>query len=72
MNIKLETVERSIYFAADGRESLLIKVRGRGWFISSGGNSKPGLTRARRRRWITDDGDSFTRVNKLTLDHTRP
>ena len=72
MNIKLETVERSIYFAAGGKESLIINIRGRGWFISTGGNPKPGLTRRRRKAWITDDGDSFTRINKINFNFGRP
>jgi hypothetical protein len=54
-NLKKRTIEDILYFAGDGKENLLIKVRGRGWFLSTGGNDTPGLTPARLDAWLEDD-----------------
>lgn len=60
--LRLKTVENILYFAGNGRENLLIKVRGRGWFLSSGENDMPGLTSSRLDGWLRDDAGSFERV----------
>jgi len=59
--IKQRTIDDIIYFAGGGRENLLIKVRGRGWFLSSGGNEVPGLTLTRLDGWLRE-ADDFERV----------
>jgi hypothetical protein len=60
--LKFKTIENILYVAGDGKENLLIKVRGRGWFLSSGGNDLPGLSTTRLKAWLRDDEDSFQRV----------
>lgn len=69
--LRQRTVEDIIYFAGDGQENLLIKVRGRGWFLSSGGCDKPGLTLKRLEDWLKDDLDDFERV-KVQHFHLLP
>jgi hypothetical protein len=59
--IKQRTIDDIIYFAGGGRENLLIKVRGRGWFLSSGGNDVPGLTLTLLDGWLRE-ADDFERV----------
>lgn len=59
--IKQRTIDDIIYFAGGGRENLLIKVRGRGWFLSSGDNDVPGLTLTRLDGWLRE-ADDFERV----------
>lgn len=60
--LRLKTVDDIIYFAGEDRENLLIKVRGRGWFISSGPTDMPGLTIDRLDGWLKEDSHSFHRV----------
>lgn len=64
--IKLKTVEDILYVADGQTERLLIKIRGRGWFMSSGGNTEKHLTVRRMVSWIKDDADSF---NQVKVEH---
>jgi hypothetical protein len=62
----LQSATEILYLADADKEHLLVKVPGRGWFLSSGGNDTPGLTLRRLNRWLADDRESFRRV---TVQH---
>jgi hypothetical protein len=54
-----------IYDPETKTEHLLMKVAGRGWCLSSGGNAHHDIDRARVERWIKevdDFGDGFHQV----------
>ncbi len=59
---KRKTIEDILYIADGKTNSLLIKVRGRGWFKSTEENTDRHLTLTRLENWIVTDGDSFERV----------
>lgn len=64
--IKLKRVEDVIYVSNGKTESLLVKLRGRGWFSSIGNTDKANLNLGRLHRWLIDDADSFAHV---TVQH---
>jgi hypothetical protein len=69
--LRLKTVEDILYFAGSGKENILFKLRGRGWFLSSGPNDMPGLILTRLKAWLTDEPNDFQRVKVEHFNFTR-